>query len=150
MFKKVFTSIVVLLLITLSFYMLNNFFDQRWPLAENNPEENNTEVQIEILQEGEGDGAKDGDTLTVHYVGMLEDGTKFDSSIDRGDPFTLTLGNGDVIEGWEEGLLGIKVGEKRKLTIPSELAYGESGAAGGMIPPNATLIFEVEALEITE
>ena len=103
------------------------------------------EMKIETLQGGE--GAKAGDKVTVNYTGTLENGVKFDSSIDRGQPFTFTLGQNSVIQGWEQGLLGMKPGEKRKLTIPPELAYGEQGA-GGVIPPNATLIFEVELLKI--
>ncbi len=104
-------------------------------------------VQIEILKEGAGAVAKNGDKVSVHYVGVLENGTKFDSSVDRGVPFEFTLGAGQVIPGWDIGVEGMKVGEKRKLTIPSLLAYGERGA-GGVIPPNATLIFEVELLGI--
>ena len=105
-------------------------------------------LKIEILKEGTGVGAKAGNTVTVHYVGTLTSGVKFDSSVDRGTPFTLTLGTGSVIRGWEEGILGMKVGEKRRLTIPPDLAYGSAGAGGGVIPPNATLIFEIEMLEI--
>ncbi|OGZ63304.1 MAG: peptidylprolyl isomerase [Candidatus Staskawiczbacteria bacterium RIFCSPLOWO2_01_FULL_37_25b] len=104
-------------------------------------------MKIETLQEGAGEGAKAGDKVTVNYVGALEDGVKFDSSINRGQPFTFTLGQNSVIQGWEQGLLGMKPGEKRKLTIPPELAYGEQGA-GGVIPPNATLIFEVDMISI--
>ncbi len=104
-------------------------------------------VQIEILKEGAGAVAKNDDIVSVHYTGTLENGTKFDSSIDRGIPFEFTLGAGQVIPGWDIGVEGMKVGEKRKLTIPSLLAYGERGA-GGVIPPNATLIFEVELLGI--
>ena len=103
-------------------------------------------VKVEILKEGTGEVSKVGDTLSVDYTGTLEDGTKFDSSIGRA-PFSFTLGQNRVIQGWEQGMLGMKVGEKRKLTIPSSLGYGANGA-GGIIPPNATLIFEVDLLEI--
>jgi len=105
-------------------------------------------VKIEILKEGTGTEVKNGDTVYVHYTGMLVNGTKFDSSVDRGIPFEFTLGAGQVIKGWDIGVKGMKVGEKRKLTIPSDLAYGSRGA-GGAIPPNATLIFEVELLGIS-
>jgi len=104
-------------------------------------------VKIETLKEGTGSGAKDGDTLVVHYTGTLADGKKFDSSRDRNTPFEVMLGQRRVIAGWEQGLQGMKVGESRRLTIPPELGYGERGA-GGVIPANATLIFEVELLEI--
>jgi FKBP-type peptidyl-prolyl cis-trans isomerase FkpA len=102
---------------------------------------------IEDLEVGEGAEARAGDLVSVHYTGTLTNGQRFDSSLDRGTPFTFTLGRGQVIQGWDEGVAGMKVGGKRKLIIPSELAYGESGA-GGVIPPNATLIFEIELLEI--
>ncbi len=104
-------------------------------------------MTVEVLQQGSGEVAKAGDTVTVNYVGTLEDGTKFDSSIDRGQPFEFTLGQKSVIQGWELGVAGMKVGEKRKLTIPPELGYRANGA-GGVIPPNATLIFEVDMLGI--
>lgn len=104
-------------------------------------------ITIEALKEGQGEAAKSGNTVSVHYTGTLENGTKFDSSLDRGQPFSFVLGSGYVIKGWDIGVEGMKIGEKRKLTIPSELAYGAAGA-GGLIPPNATLIFEVELLEI--
>ena len=119
----------------------------------NNPENNNIKqiisngVNVEILKQGEGESARNGDKVTVHYIGTLTDGEKFDSSIDRGQPFSFVLGAGQVIQGWEQGLLGMKVGEKRKLTIPSELGYGERGVPGA-IPPGATLVFEVELLKI--
>lgn len=99
-------------------------------------------MTIEILKEGTGEAIKNGQTAVVDYTGTLTDGTVFDSSIPRGQPFSFPLGAGMVIQGWEEGVLGMKVGETRKLTIPPELAYGSRGA-GAVIPPNATLIFEV-------
>ncbi len=103
----------------------------------------------EDLITGDGEEATgSGQTAIVHYTGWLEDGSKFDSSLDRNEPFSFALACGMVIKGWDEGVIGMKVGGKRKLTIPPELGYGESGA-GGAIPPNATLIFEVELLEIS-
>lgn len=104
------------------------------------------ELKIEDTQEGTGEVAKAGDKLVMHYTGTLSDGTKFDSSLDRGQPFEFTLGAGDVIQGWDQGIVGMKVGGKRKLTVPPELGYGATGQ--GSIPPNATLIFDVELLEI--
>ena len=102
---------------------------------------------IEDLTEGPGDIASAGQLVAVHYTGWLTDGSKFDSSKDRNDPFEFTLGARHVIAGWDEGVQGMKVGGKRKLTIPPELGYGARGA-GGVIPPHATLVFEVELLEI--
>jgi FKBP-type peptidyl-prolyl cis-trans isomerase FkpA len=99
-----------------------------------------------------GDGSRctgRGQTAIVHYTGWLEDGTKFDSSRDRDDPFSFPVDCGYVIPGWDEGVVGMQVGGLRRLTVPSQLAYGERGA-GGVIPPNATLVFEIELLEISE
>jgi FKBP-type peptidyl-prolyl cis-trans isomerase len=104
-------------------------------------------LQYQELKEGAGQAAKKGDTVEVHYTGWLTSGKKFDSSVDRGQPFTFKLGEGMVIKGWDEGVQGIKVGGKRKLIIPPQLGYGERGA-GRDIPPNSTLIFEVELLKV--
>lgn len=106
-------------------------------------------VKIEDLKVGTGEEAKKGDKVEVHYTGWLTNGKKFDSSVDRGQPFTFKLGAAMVIKGWDEGVAGMKVGGKRKLTIPPELAYGDRGA-GRDIPPKATLIFEVELLKIVK
>ncbi|KAB2639770.1 MAG: FKBP-type peptidyl-prolyl cis-trans isomerase [Verrucomicrobia bacterium] len=102
---------------------------------------------IEDIVVGEGAVAEAGQQVSVHYTGWLLDGTKFDSSKDRNDPFDFGLGRRQVIAGWDEGVQGMKIGGTRKLTIPSQLGYGARGA-GGLIPPNATLVFEVELLGI--
>ncbi len=104
-------------------------------------------LSIEELVLGEGEIAAAGQTVTVHYTGWLIDGKKFDSSKDRDDPFEFSLGAGRVIRGWDEGVQGMKVGGKRKLTIPPALGYGARGA-GGAIPPNAILVFDVELLGV--
>ena len=106
-----------------------------------------TELKIEKLVEGNGEAARKGETVTVHYTGWLTDGSKFDSSVDRGDPFVFVLGAGQVIQGWDEGVAAMKVGDKVKLTIPYHMAYGEAGYPGA-IPPKATLIFDVELLKV--
>ncbi|KAK1760658.1 hypothetical protein QBC47DRAFT_367821 [Echria macrotheca] len=104
-------------------------------------------LQIEVTGEGSGPETKRGDTIKVHYKGTLTNGKKFDSSYDRNEPLGFTVGSGQVIKGWDEGLLGMKVGEKRKLTIQPHLAYGNR-AVGGVIPANSTLIFETELVKI--
>jgi FKBP-type peptidyl-prolyl cis-trans isomerase len=106
-----------------------------------------SDLKIENVKEGAGAEAVNGKQVSVHYTGTLTDGKKFDSSVDRGQPFKFVLGAGQVIRGWDLGVAGMKVGGKRKLTIPPQLGYGERGA-GGVIPPNATLLFEVELLEV--
>jgi FKBP-type peptidyl-prolyl cis-trans isomerase len=105
------------------------------------------ELKVEKLATGSGAAPKAGEVVVAHYTGWLTNGTKFDSSVDRNEPFEFVLGRGQVIKGWDQGIAQMRVGDKVKLTIPPELGYGERGA-GGVIPPNATLIFEIELLEV--
>jgi FKBP-type peptidyl-prolyl cis-trans isomerase len=105
------------------------------------------DLKIVDLVEGRGPGVVSGDILVVNYVGKLQDGTKFDSTFDRGQPMQFTIGRGDVIEGWDKGIVGMKVGGKRQITIPPDYAYGDAGVPPS-IPPKATLVFEVDLLEI--
>ncbi len=106
------------------------------------------ELEIEDQIVGDGEEAVAGQTVEVHYTGWLTDGTKFDSSHDRNQTFSFKLGGGQVIAGWDQGVAGMKIGGTRKLTIPSDLGYGERGA-GGVIPPNATLVFKVELVGLS-
>ncbi len=106
-------------------------------------------LQIQDIIVGSGAQAGTGDMVSVNYIGMFPDGKKFDSSYDRGQPFQFILGGGMVIKGWDQGVAGMRVGGKRKLVIPPALAYGQEGA-GGIIPPNATLVFEVELLAVRQ
>src|SRR3972149_4406098 len=145
----------ILIIIILSFGIYfqiqgNKERDKNQPMANNqtSPTPEPGDLQMEVLQEGAGNGAQNGDKVFVHYTGTFMDGTKFDSSLDRGEPFDFILGAGNVIQGWDLGVLGMKAGEKRKLTIPYNLGYGEAGS--GPIPPYATLIFEVELLNINQ
>ncbi len=145
--KKIFLIIILMAIAGGVYFLFQNSKNNKESTATNNYEIQG--MKVEILKEGIGESAKNGDTVTVHYTGTLEDGTKFDSSRDRGTPFSFILGAGQVIKGWDLGVAGMKIGEQRKLTIPSELGYGASGA-GNIIPPNATLIFEVELLGINQ
>ena len=159
MSKKILTAIIIVVLIIIITCVYFYFKGNNNPavLADNGASNNNQPVnqekmiqgmKVEVLKEGTGVAqAKFGDSITVNYAGMLENGTKFGSSIDSGEPLPFILGVGQVIKGWDLGIEGMKIGEKRKLTIPSSLGYGERGA-GKVIPPNATLIFEIELLEI--
>lgn len=122
--------------------------DQNMPESANNTQAQDvTELKVEDLVVGDGAEATPGAKLTVNYKGSLTDGKVFDSSYESGKPITFNLGVGEVIKGWDQGLKGMKVGGKRRLTIPPDLGYGEAGA-GSAIPPNATLIFEVELLKV--
>jgi FKBP-type peptidyl-prolyl cis-trans isomerase len=104
-------------------------------------------LKVTDIKVGSGPMAESGQSVSVHYTGWLTDGTKFDSSVDRGEPIAFVLGAGKVIRGWDEGLKGMRVGGKRKLTIPSSMAYGEQGYPP-VIPPNATLVFDVELMDV--
>lgn len=121
--------------------------DQTVTISTPVPTEEVSDLKIEDLTVGDGDEAKEGDTVSVNYLGTLLDGTKFDSSYDRGTPFSFKIGAGQVIKGWDQGVPGMKVGGKRKLTIPADLAYGDRGA-GNVIKPGDTLVFEVELMGI--
>jgi FKBP-type peptidyl-prolyl cis-trans isomerase len=133
--------IVVASIIGIIAFVLNYFTSFKKDITMN-------DVKIEILTEGAGVGAKIGDEVVVNYAGSLVDGKEFDNSFKRGQPFPVTIGAGQVIKGWEIGLQGIKVGERRKLTIPPQMAYGDREVGNGLIPANSTLIFEVEAVSI--
>lgn len=154
MAKQYIVSLIVfLVLLGVGFFIFQKIMPEKQNLDESKidlaiPQSQQEGLKVEALKEGQGEPAKAGDTVSVHYTGTLENGDKFDSSLDRGEPFAFTLGQNQVIAGWEKGILGMKAGEKRKLTISPELGYGEVGTPGGPIPPNATLIFEVELLEI--
>ena len=111
------------------------------------PQESATGIKFYVLKEGSGDSPAPGQTVAVHYTGWLADGTKFDSSVDKGKLFVFPAGVGKVIKGWDESVLAMKVGEKRQIHVPPAMGYGERGA-GGVIPPGATLTFDVELVEL--
>ena len=115
--------------------------------VEGDPTRTRSGLEYWEIKVGTGDTAVAGKPVRVHYTGWLTNGTKFDSSVDRGQPFSFPLGAGRVIKGWDEGVAGMKVGGKRQLRIPPDLGYGPRGA-GGVIPPNATLVFDVELIEV--
>ena len=143
------TRIAVIAVIVLAVLSIAGFslFSSRQKGATDNMTTTASGLKYEDLVVGTGNAVTAGNTVSVHYTGWLTDGTKFDSSVDRNMPFEFTVGARMVIAGWDEGLVGMKVGGKRKLIIPPNLGYGEAGA-GGVIPPNATLVFEIELLEI--
>ena len=157
--QTILISVIVLIIIIVGIYFLTQGNNKAstaalsQSLSQNVQTPASYEIQgmkIETLKEGSGAGAKAGDAVTVNYTGTLTDGTKFDSSLNPGrTPFQFTLGQNRVIQGWELGVAGMKVGEKRKLTIPPELGYG-SQAVGGVIPANSTLVFEIDLLGINQ
>jgi len=145
-------AIILIVIVAIYFWPKQNQSNQ--PMENQNNEQvlNTYDIQgmkVEILKNGSGSEAKKGDNVLVHYTGTLINGKKFDSSVDRGEPLPFTLGENRVIQGWELGVLGMKLGEKRRLTIPPQLAYG-SQAVGDIIPANSTLIFEVEMVGINK
>lgn len=150
--NKIILGAIIVIVIALIgiYYMVTNTNKNMPQENQNNETQNSFDIQgmkVEILQQGSGTEAKANDYITVDYVGTLENGQKFDSSIDRGVPLQFYLGQGQVIKGWDLGVAGMKIGEKRRLTIPSELGYGATGYPP-VIPPNATLIFEVTLLKV--
>lgn len=145
--NKYIIALLVLLAVGGVAFYLGQFVEQDDLEIEEDEPRLDQRLVKEVLKEGSGPEVDFGDTVSVHYVGRLEDGTKFDSSRDRGEPFSFTQGEGKVIQGWERGILGMKVGEVRKLHIAPSLAYGERGIPG-VIPPNSALIFEIELLDV--
>lgn len=154
--KDFITIGIILIIIAAGFffafqYISNNPIQQEEVASQNvtnNSEQDAAKkITMTTIKEGTGAGAENGDKVTVHYTGTLKDGTKFDSSVDKNTPFPFVLGEGKVIKGWDLGVLGMKVGEKRKLVIPPELGYGAAGFPP-VIPENAELIFEIEMLKI--
>jgi len=151
-------AVAALILIAVGYFVFQAYTSKAQPTPTEQVIIDNEDVEVittasglryQDIIVGDGPEAKAGDTVKVHYTGWLEDDTKFDSSVDRGAPFEFTIGAGMVIQGWDEGVVGMKVGGKRKLIIPPDLGYGSRGAGAGVIPPNATLIFDIDLLEIS-
>ena len=145
------TALIGVVALGVFIFFIFGFYQGPQVVLDTNTSANNntpqaTELKIEDIKKGEGPEVKSGDTIEIHYKGTLTNGTTFDSSYDRGQPFETKIGVGQVIEGWDKGVVGMQVGGKRKLTIPPAMAYGDQAA--GEIPPNSTLIFEVELLGI--
>ena len=140
-------ALLILIALVIGYLIASNTKPQPADMAQpSNSKTQASKLKIEDIQIGTGKEVKSGDTVVIHYKGTLTDGTKFDSSYDRGEPFETQIGVGQVIKGWDEGVVGMKVGGKRKLTIPPEMGYGDR--ATGPIPANSTLIFEVELINV--
>ena len=153
--KLILVALILIVAVALGLLFFGGTVSKNQNMNQNNNLSSNNSIsfdiqgmKVEVLKQGTGAEVKNGDNATVHYVGTFTDGTKFDSSVDRGAPFTFKIGAGMVIKGWDLGVNGMKVGEKRKLTIPYQLGYGEAGY--GPIPAKSTLIFEVELLGINQ
>lgn len=149
--KTAVAIIIILVIAGVAFWMNYDKSETvQSPSTSSQPAESTSQVkelQITDITIGTGAEAKDGDIVKVHYTGTFENGEKFDSSLDRGEPIEFQLGSGMVIKGWDMGIKGMKIGGKRKLIIPGDLAYGQEGRPG-KIPPNATLLFDVELMEV--
>ena len=140
-------ALLILVALVVGYLIFSNNKNQTTDMApSNNSQTQASNLKIEDIQVGTGKEVVSGDNIVIHYKGTLTDGTKFDSSYDRGEPFETQIGVGQVIKGWDEGVVGMKVGGKRKLTIPPEMGYGNR--AVGPIPANSTLIFEVELVDV--
>lgn len=145
---KLFSALTLALLVSLSFTSCTKKDKESTESTTTTSGGDVSSLKTEELKAGSGKEAKSGTKVSVHYTGWLTNGKKFDSSVDRGEPFEFELGAGQVIQGWDQGVAGMKVGGKRKLTIPPQMAYGDRDVGGGLIPANSTLVFEVELLDV--